>query len=83
MKTVVVTWVDAISDDSWTDIEKAKELQPPVMKTLGYLIHEDDTKVIIAASYDEENEKVASFYAIPRAWLIEIKVLAIDGNEAV
>lgn len=75
MRFVLVSWHDAISDDDWTDIEKARELELPVIKTAGYLIFEDEKKIIVAPTYDEVNEKVASFYAIPKTWLIDIKDL--------
>jgi hypothetical protein len=70
MKKVIVTWIDAVSEDSWTDIEEAKKIHPPTMKTLGYLLHQDEHRIVVAASYDEENHSVASIYSIPLTWVL-------------
>lgn len=73
MKPVLVTWVDAISDDAWTDLKKAKELDCPHQQTLGFLFFENDVKIMVAATIDLANENVASYYAIPKTWIIEIQ----------
>jgi hypothetical protein len=73
MKKVIVTWIDAVSEDSWTDIEEAVKQECHEQETLGFLIHEDDRKIVVAASYDKQNGKVASFYSIPSTWLVSIE----------
>ena len=73
MKLVSVTWLDAVSCDSWESISDAQKLNPATMITLGFLLHDDDDKVVIAASYDQDNESVARTYAIPKSWVLSIK----------
>ena len=73
MKLVSVTWLDAVSCDSWEPILDARNLKPARMVTIGFLLHEDDDKVVLSASYDEENQSVASTYAIPKSWVLSIK----------
>ena len=72
MKPVLVTWLDAVSEDAWTDLNEAMALEPATQVTLGYLIHEDSRVLVIAASYDKQNNAVASFYAIPKSWIVSV-----------
>lgn len=77
MKPVFVSWLDAVSEDAWTSIDEAKEEEPPVIMSLGYLIYEDDKKLVIAANLDETNGNCSAILSIPRTWLLEMKELRI------
>lgn len=79
MKAVLVVWWDAVSEDEWTDLEKAKELEMHTIETCGWLIFEDDRKIIIATSYDIERDAVAGFWAIPKTWLLEMREIDIEA----
>lgn len=76
MKQILVTWFDAVSQDEWTDIEEAKKLEPHVITTLGWLVFEDEKRLVVSCSHDKEREAVASSWAIPKSWVVEIKEIA-------
>lgn len=73
MKSVHVTWIDATSDDEWTDKDEWTNIHPHTIETLGWLVEETDTHIIICTSYDEERNAIAGRWAIPRTWLMEMK----------
>lgn len=76
-KSVLVTWVDACSQDAWEDLKTAKELAPHEIKTLGWLIFEDDIRVVVSTSYDRERGAVAGTWSIPKAWLVDIQEILV------
>ena len=78
MKPVMVTWFDAVSQDEWAEIQDAKGLELHTIQTLGWLISEDDRKIVMAASWDVEREGVASTWAIPKTWLVDIREINIE-----
>lgn len=79
MKAVIVKWLDAVSHDPWEEIPDAKQIEPHVIQSLGWLVEEDERKVVIAGSWDIEREGVASIWSIPKNWLIELKEIKVDG----
>ena len=80
-KAVLVTWVDAVSHDPWVDIEEIKNQEVHTIHTLGFLLSEDDRKIVLAASWDVDNEHVASTWSIPKTWLMA-PVKEIDLGES-
>lgn len=78
LKPVVVVWFDAVSYDEWEEIEDAKDLELHTIKTLGFLVHEDETRIIIATSWDVEREAVAGKWAIPKTWLVSMQEITLD-----
>ena len=44
MRLVVITWEDTFADVGWSD----KELNPVGIASVGWLIDEDDSKVVLA-----------------------------------
>jgi hypothetical protein len=78
MKPVLVVWFDAVSEDSWQDLDDAKRLELHTIHSLGFLVSEDEKKIIIAASWDRDRDGVASHWAIPKTWLLSMKYLDID-----
>lgn len=64
-----VEWHDAATEDGWTD-EKDIDPAPPVIVTVGHLQHSDRKSVVIALSWDEENENFSSWITIPRKMII-------------
>lgn len=74
---VLITWVDAVSEDQWQNLESAKDLHPCQIETLGFLIDKNITRYLVALSVDAENESVSQTLAIPRAWVISVKFLKV------
>jgi hypothetical protein len=61
MKLVQVVWEDIMTlDHSWKNIQEcvdeAKKLRQLDFTTVGYLIHEEEDFVLVASTYDGENE---------------------------
>ncbi len=71
MKAELITWQDAVSEDEWEDIEKAKDLELHTIFTLGFLLHEDDCKIILAHNWDSDREGVSQHIAIPKGWILD------------
>jgi len=81
-KAVVVTWFDAVSHDPWEEINDVKDQEVHTIQTLGFLLTEDDRKLVLAASWDQDNESVASTWTIPKTWLLEVKEISLGESDA-
>lgn len=55
MKRVYVEWVDAYERFGWLQTEEAiKDCNPPMIcKTTGWLVDENDERIIISHSYND------------------------------
>lgn len=62
-RLVRVDWEDIYFSDNWSDDEA---VQPVESTTVGYLIHETPTVVVVAGSYDWRNGQWGTVHAIPR-----------------
>ena len=80
---VRVTWKDAQdSDGSWTSLEDIIAHEPATCQEVGWLIHKDNTKIIVMRSricneFDELEEGGAHI-AIPHDWVIKIEELKVN-----
>lgn len=70
-KLVTVEWVDAHSEDAWTDIEEIDN-SPMVCRTVGYLIKETKQTVSVAGTVSDDGQACCIMH-IPRAWIRWIK----------
>lgn len=52
--------------------EDAKALKPASMETLGWIIHETDTHIVIASTLDSSEDLVGSVNSIPRSVISEV-----------
>jgi len=82
MKAVLVTWQDAVSVDAWEDISKAKETNLHTIHTLGFLIHEDEDRYLIAHNIDLDGDACSQHIAIPKTWIIEFKDILLLSNRS-
>ena len=57
---VEIIWLDAGLESMQLSIEEAKILKPMPRKNIGYLIHQDEDKVILAFGFIEDSEKYKS-----------------------
>ena len=81
MKIVEVIWVDAetLGDSTWQDIEEIKQRakdNPPVMRTVGFVLHESDTHISVTDSLGEN--ECGHMTKIPIGMVTECKVLTSD-----
>lgn len=62
-KKVQVNWEDIYFSDNWNEDEP---VQPIESSTLGWLLEETDTMIIVAGSYDWRNSQWATIHAISK-----------------
>jgi len=49
-----IIWIDAQTDnDSWEEFEEYEFSAPPLIHTLGFLVHEDKVQYVLAQSLGE------------------------------
>ena len=89
---VKVTWRDAQeSDGSWTSIDEILKHECAVCQDVGFLVLNDEDKVIVMRSMITRNgaeqqdyvelEEGSSYIAIPWSWILNIQELAPVGAE--
>ena len=81
-RLVLLTWKDAQeSDGTWTDMEDIKKHSLATCQEAGWLVHQDEEKVIVMRSRiveeDDEIKEGGAFIAIPSTWIIDIKNLEV------
>jgi len=62
---VEIRWEDIYFDDAWND--DGDMVQPKESVTVGYLLEDSPTKVVVASSYCYKDEQWATIHAIPKA----------------
>lgn len=73
---VEITWRDAECDPAWVSVEEIKEAKLPLIRTIGFLIHEDKEKLIVASTIGGD-EATASM-KIPADWVIKIWYIIME-----
>lgn len=74
MKAIYVEWVDALSISGWTD-KKDPDISPQNVKTLGWLIKENNK--MIAMSACDSGKEVNAVIVVPKGWIIKRKWVKI------
>lgn len=75
MRPIYIEWYDPQSEDEWTQIKDLKLEYPPLLKTYGWCVKEDDKCVLFALNYDERNEQVSQSMCIPKVMIKKKKFL--------
>lgn len=81
---VRLTWQDAQdSDGAWTAIEDIVNHECAVAQEVGWLVHNDQEKVIVMRSriVAEELQEGGAFIAIPNSWVIKIEELKVHEDK--
>lgn len=82
---VRVTWKDAQdSDGSWTSLEDIIAHEPATCQEVGWLVHQDDTKIIVMRSRictGDELEEGGAHIAIPTDWVTEVEKLKVEVED--
>ena len=80
-----VRWNDAWSRDEWSPVSEFMGSEPELVISVGIKIYEDDVVVVLANSFDPDNEEVAATMCIPKGMVVESRALAKitdeDGSE--
>ena len=77
---VIVTWVDAATDNGWTDTDEAHDFTPPECMTVGYLLADKPDHVVLAQSHG--GDEMGNRWTIPRGMISLIRTLGA-GEEYV
>ena len=81
---VRLTWQDAQdSDGAWTEIDDILNHECAVAQEVGWLVHNDQEKVIVMRSriVAEELQEGGAFIAIPNSWVIKIEELKVNEDK--
>jgi hypothetical protein len=71
-----IVWADASSDDRWRTFDDLPKLAKII--TRGWCVLEDEDRVVIAASYDEESQLLGEILCLPRGCVISARELAVS-----
>jgi hypothetical protein len=74
MKQVVVNWVDARSDDGWTEASEIN-MQTANITTLGHLVQETEYVLCIASSRDARTGQLSGIMYIPKVCILSRRTI--------
>jgi hypothetical protein len=82
MKLVYVEWLDhcSFTESDWKDAEEFDDLEPPLVKTIGWIIREDEKVLIVVSSKynsDEFNDKYSGEMCIIKGCIQKMKELKV------
>ena len=70
---VEIIWRDAECNPAWTKINELLEWEPPTVFTIGYLLHEDKEKCIVASTIGGGDANATII--IPADWVTKISLI--------
>lgn len=75
-KIVIVDWVDScsFSRQAWRDVEESRRLTPSAVQSVGFLVHQDKSHLVITGSLDK-SENANGCHTIPRGCITRIRRL--------
>lgn len=77
-KMVRLTWLDAQeSCTGWSDWEEMTSSSLATCQEVGWLIVDNDEKVVVMRSWHAEEEQGGACIAIPKSWVIKVQELGI------
>ena len=81
---VRLTWRDARDTETgWLDIKDVINAPLAVCQEVGWMIHNNDEKIIIMRSYSKDKDDISGggAIAIPKGWVSKIEYLSVDYSE--
>jgi hypothetical protein len=72
IEVVHLIWVDSEVGDSWTEISSLAEPLTDI-HAVGFLIHQDEERYVLAVSFDPDTESANGIMHIPRAAVKKVK----------
>lgn len=79
MKLVLVRWLDIVVENGWTAIDEATKLRPHAVETVGFLVYEDEHRLVVAHSIS--GKEVNPYTAIPRGCIESITILSVPARK--
>lgn len=74
-KVIQITWIDAEKLSGVQEISFVKEIELKELDTVGFLIHRDEKKTIIAQEKWSEGKQIRDVIIIPECSIIKIREL--------
>ena len=81
---VRVTWVDARDTETgWLDIKEVLNAPLAMCQEVGWMVNNNNNKVIIMRSYSKDKEDISGggAIAIPKGWITKIEYLEVSYAE--
>lgn len=75
---VFVEWEDIQNHEDWNDESETNSTCS--LKSIGFLIEDDDRKIVIAMTYDYENERWANKFAIGKLPPVVVKLNVTEAT---
>lgn len=77
----IILWNDISGQERpWLTHEEAISLEPILMKTVGYIIHEDDEKIVVCSTMSTDEEHYGNVNAIPRGVILAMRDLGANND---
>lgn len=76
---VFIEWEDIQAHEDWN--EDSEENSTATLKSVGWLIEDSPRKLVIAATYDYENEKWSNKFAIPKLPPTVVPLKIVEDND--
>ncbi len=70
LKMVLVRWIDSAGTDEQMSVADAASVEPLPMENVGYLVAEDEDKLVLAFGKVGGEEQVRCLMSIPRAMIV-------------
>ena len=70
---VIVDWLDANTESGWQTIKDIKH-EPTLIRTVGWLLSQDDKCLVMFSSYTEDGD-AGEVTTIPAPWVQKVKPL--------
>ena len=77
-KAVIVDWVDSCSfgRQAWRPREESEQITPSNIQSVGFVLTEDKTRIVLTGSLDEEDH-ASGCHTIPRGCIRRMRRLKI------
>ncbi len=70
---VEIIWRDAECDSAWKKVDELLKGNLPIVYTIGYLLHEDKEKYIVASTVGDD--EATGTIMIPADWVTKISLI--------
>lgn len=70
---VEITWLDAMSKSGWHYVDDAENFQPPECKTIGYLLFQDASRIVVGGTLNEGEDETADMSVIPVGMFVSMR----------
>lgn len=76
LRAIYVEWRDATAlPHGWHDLDEAETHELPIMRSHGWLVHEDEFRLILCLDHDVKNNAFGGAAAIPKGCVISVKTI--------